>query len=308
MAVSQAEGGGTVYPRALLLSGLADALPAWQAAGNRILLTSRPYGLDEAGLARLGLTRAPLEPLPEPLQELFVSRWFHTLGRPELATSLLEAMGGRDDLAPLTENPMLLTAVCVLYDKGGRLPEDRYELYRSIVDGVLHSRYPGDAREREPALRRLEAIAHGMHAGEPGGTPRQTPTAEISWAETERLLEHFAESNPALAQGEVAAAVQREELLTRSGLLLPRPNQRAGFHHLSFQEFLAAQRIARRGEMRVEQVIRERATVPEWRPTLLFLFAAQVFNAEPEWGLELLGRRLARISQTRACIGAQDRR
>ena len=59
--------GATVYPRELLLSGLADALPAWEAAGNRTLLTSRPYGLDEAGLARLGLPRAPLEPLPRPL-------------------------------------------------------------------------------------------------------------------------------------------------------------------------------------------------------------------------------------------------
>ena len=79
--ISEARNGATVYPRALLLSGLADALPVWEAAGNRTLLTSRPYGLDEAGLARLGLPRAPLEPLPRPLQELFVTRWFHTLGR-----------------------------------------------------------------------------------------------------------------------------------------------------------------------------------------------------------------------------------
>ena len=53
--VSQHVQGETTYPRELLLSGLADALPDWQKAGNRILLTSRPYGLDEAGLHRLGL-------------------------------------------------------------------------------------------------------------------------------------------------------------------------------------------------------------------------------------------------------------
>jgi hypothetical protein len=148
--VSEAHDGATVYPRLLLLSGLADALPAWEKAGNRTLLTSRPYGLDEAGLARLRLPRAPLEPLPKPLQELFVRRWFHTLKREQLAGDLLEAMSSRDDLAPLSENPMLLTAMCVLYDKGGRLPEDRYQLYKGIVDNVLHARYPGDAREREP--------------------------------------------------------------------------------------------------------------------------------------------------------------
>ena len=302
VAVSEAHDGATVYPRALLLSGLADALPVWEAAGNRTLLTSRPYGLDEAGLGRLGFPRAPLEPMPEQLQKLFVRRWFHTLKREKLAGELLEAMGSRDDLAPLTENPMLLTAMCVLYDKGGGLPEDRYELYKSIVDGVLHSRYPGDAREREPVLRRLEAIAYGMHTGEPDEAPRQTPAAEISWNETERLLAHFAERNPSFGQGEVAAAVQHEELLTRSGLLLPRPNERAAFYHLSFQEFLAAQRIARGSEKRVTEVIDARVAVSEWRPTLLFLFAAQLFSKDPEWRLDLLGRLLE--GQDRAAVQA----
>ena len=37
-----------------------------------------------------------------------------------------------------------------------------------------------------------------MHTGEPDEAPRQTPAAEISWVETERLLAHFAEQNPAL--------------------------------------------------------------------------------------------------------------
>ena len=88
VSVSQHDRGVTTYPRELLLSGLADALPDWQKAGNRVLLTSRPYGLDEAGLHRLGLERAPLEPLPEPLQDLFVTRWFHTLGKADVIPDL----------------------------------------------------------------------------------------------------------------------------------------------------------------------------------------------------------------------------
>jgi hypothetical protein len=289
VAVSEPRDGTTAYPRELLLSGLADALPVWEKAGNRTLLTSRPYGLNEAWLARLGLERAPLEPLPWPLQALFVTRWFHTLGKAELTGQLLAAMRDRPDLAPLLENPLLLTAVCVLYDNGGRLPEVRYELYRSIVTVVLHSRYPGDAREREPVLRRLEAIAHGMHTGEPEGPKREAPAAEISWMETERLLAHFANLNPAYAQGQIEPAVQREELLHRSGLLVPKAGDRAAFYHLSFQEFLAAQRIVRTGTD-LDQVFRTRAPVAEWRLTLLFLFAAQLATRDPQWGFDLLAR------------------
>jgi hypothetical protein len=161
-----------------LLAGLADALPHWERAGNRTLLTSRPYGLDASGLSKLGLPTAPLEPLPKPLQDLFVTRWFHTLDKPALAAGLIATIHDRDDLAPLAENPLLLTALCVIYGNGRRLPEDRYHLYQKIVDNVLYNRYPGDARQREPVKARLEAIAHGMHTGEGLDEDRPTPSAE----------------------------------------------------------------------------------------------------------------------------------
>jgi hypothetical protein len=298
VAVSDTRDGRTVYPRELLLSGLADALPTWQDKGNRILLTSRPYGLDDAGLDRLGLPPAPLEPLPRPLQELFVERWFGTLGKSELIGGLLSTLRDRDELAPLTENPMLLTALCVLYDSGGRLPEDRHELYKRIVDNVLFHRFPGDASQRVPVRARLEAIALGMHRGE-RDSPRSSPAAEVACLEVDRMLAAFAGEDSSYERGCVAPAVRREELLTRSGLLLPRTGERAAFTHLSFQEFLAAERLLR-SEDDLEPVFRERAAVPEWRPTLMFLFAGKVAGRTPRWGSDLLARLLA--DQNRAAV------
>jgi len=288
--VTQVRDGLRLYPRALILSGLAAALPHWQRVGNRILLTSRPYGLDAAGLARLDLPTAPLEPLPHPLQELFVTRWFHTLDRPDLTACLLANIAERKDLRALAENPLLLAALCVIYGNGGRLPEDRYRLYQRIVENVLYNRYPGDASEREPVKARLEAIAHGMHTGEGLGEDRRAPNATASDRELERLLGHFAASNTAYESGVVEPAVRREELLARSGLLLPQSGARAAFHHLSVQEYLAAERIARISEDRtaLARVFRERGLVPEWRPTLVFLFSAVLFFRDAQWGLDLL--------------------
>ncbi len=228
MPVSETRAGATVYPRALLLSGLTDALYAWEAAGNRTLLTSRPYGLDEMELARLDMPRAPIEPLPEPLQHLFVTRWFHTLDQPELAEGLIQDLRDRDDLAPLAENPMLLTALCVVYGSGRRLPEDRYHLYQRVVDNVLFHRYPGDAREREPVKARLEAIALGMHIGEARRAADKLRPPRSATPKRSAISPRFAELNPAYQGGRVEPAIQREELLTRSGLLLPRPDDRAG--------------------------------------------------------------------------------
>lgn len=287
--VSDTRDGATVFPRDLLLSGLEDALPTWLKAGNRILLTSRPYGLDHDGLRKLGLPQAPLEPLPEPLQDLFIARWFHALGKPVQAYELVAAIREREDLGPLADNPMMLTALCVLWHSDHRLPMDRYELYRRIVENILDNRYPRNGRERASVAGRLGVVARGMHTGESADAPRLTPVAEISWIETERLLARFAELDPMTERGQVEAAFRREDLLNRSGLLLPRPNERVAFYHLSFQEFLAAQDLAQ--TLRdVEPVFRERGEVPEWRPTLLFLLAAQIGTWGAQWGLGVLSR------------------
>jgi hypothetical protein len=58
------ESRGDDLPRRNLLSGLADALPAWRKAGNWLLLTSRPYGLEAEDQRRLGLPLAELAELP----------------------------------------------------------------------------------------------------------------------------------------------------------------------------------------------------------------------------------------------------
>ena len=297
--ISEPREGHTNFPRALLLSGLQAALPAWEQAGNRVLLTSRPYGLDEGGLARLRLTRAPLEPVPEPLQALFIQRWFHALNQAPLADELLRDLQQRQELEPLRANPMLLTALCVIYGNGKRLPQDRYELYQRIVENVLYSRYKGDAQQREPVRRRLEAIAYGMHTGEHTGTPHTTPVAEVSWREVERNLQVFANQNPAYEQGQVEPAVRREELLTRSGLLLPRDGERAAFYHLSFQEFLAAEYLSRKlwDPAAVEELFAQRGAVAEWHSTLLFLFSSLVVNRDPQQGLDLLNNLATRLSR-----------
>ena len=280
--------GITVYPRELVLSGLADALPTWLKAGNRVLLTSRPAGMERAGLHRLGLDQAPLEPLPEELQDLFISRWFHTLGKPDSGPSLIAAIRDRDDLAPLVENPMLLTALCILHDSGGRLPEDRYRLCKRIVDNVLFNRFPGGSRETEPIKARLEAIALRMHEGDKN-EPRQSPAPEVGFGEVEQALREIAEEGWCEEDQRVEPAIRRDELLEKSGLLLPRPNEQVAFYHLSFQEYLAAERLLRFSDD-LEAIIRERSATPEWRLTLLFLFAGKVEAARPDWGARLLGR------------------
>jgi formylglycine-generating enzyme required for sulfatase activity len=190
---------------------------------------------------------------------------------------------------------MMLTALCVLWDSGGRLPEDRYELYRRIVSNVLFHRFRDEVRQREPARARLEAIAHGMHVGD-GESPRDSPAAEINYREIDRILRAFSADDQYNERGAVGPVARREELLTRSGLLLPRPGERAAFYHLSVQEFLAAERILRT-EDDLLPVFRARGVVAAWRPTLMFLFAGKIGAKTPRWGTDLLARLITELDR-----------
>jgi hypothetical protein len=55
---------------------LADAVARWTGAGNRVLVTSRPYGLNAEQQRKLALPHAPILGLDQPLQALLVRRWF----------------------------------------------------------------------------------------------------------------------------------------------------------------------------------------------------------------------------------------
>ena len=66
--------GQLIHPRQALLTGLANALPGWRKDGNRIVVTSRPYGLRPNERDRLGLPEVGLLPLDREVQHLFIKR------------------------------------------------------------------------------------------------------------------------------------------------------------------------------------------------------------------------------------------
>lgn len=294
---------GAHYPRDNFLTGLADALPRWTTHGHRVLLTSRPYGVDEADRQRLGLPQTDLALLPRELQDVFVQRWYAAAHAPDAETKsrgLIEHLDDRRDLDELRPNPMLLTALCVKYVENLRLPGDMYRLYDEVTDQVLYKRFTTEP-ERDVVRLRLSAVALAMHQGP--ASERVTPEAEVSFDEVDEALIELTKTDKAIEQAGVDASVRREALLSNSGLLLPRPNKRAAFYHLSFQEFLAAVRL-RRITDDVKTVLRARKSAPQWRRTLRFLFCAVADQKSPERALEAVSVLLDDLDPNRLAADA----
>jgi len=283
-----------IYPRACLLAGLADGRDYWTRAGNRILVTSRRYGLQSADVNRLGLTEAPLSELEDELQFLFIRRWYAATdpGRAEEdAKGLIDLLAERPELR---RNPMLLTALCVRYSEGRSLPEDQHDLYDKMINNVLFNRYRDNNPERAKVRGRLAAIALGMHTGDGIQINRITPEAAVSLDEVEHILADYAQLSPATEAGRTAAAERRDELLANSGLLVSSASDKARFYHFSFQEFLAAEHLAqtRREPDWFETVVRQRSLVSGWRLTLGFLFSRMLERNREQWALEAAERLL----------------
>ncbi|HBH53721.1 MAG TPA: hypothetical protein DDY91_17685 [Planctomycetaceae bacterium] len=262
-----------------LVAGLASACEDWNQRGHRVLLTSRPYGLTETEVGRLDLRSAPVLPLNEELQTLLVDRWFRCLeDDAETAATQADDMRGhvaaRSDLMDLVSNPMLLTAICVVYHEGKRLPQDRHDLYDRIVDNVLCNRFRHDEAERKLIRYRLGFIAHGMHTDEGAGQTRVAPEAQVDDAEVERLLLACRAENWFSEAVVKAVADSRQELLTTTGLFLPQGQGRAGFYHLTIQDFFAAERLLQMPDVNLEALFRTRGNVSQWRSTLNFVFGA----------------------------------
>jgi formylglycine-generating enzyme required for sulfatase activity len=288
-------------PRAMFISGLNSAAKTWTLRNNRLLLTSRPYAMSDAGAHKSPLRTAPISELDLPMRALLVERWFDALveqpdAAKEQSHDMLSQIAGRHDLQDLASNPMLLTAMCIVYLEGRRLPQDRHDLYDRIVDNVLYSRFP----EGSSVIRvrnRLAVVAYGMHTGEGLGEERSVPQAEATYHEIDRMFQQYLEQTSWTESGYTGAVEAREHLLSTTGLLLPRGEHRAGFYHFSFQEYLAAERIfdLRRDEL--VTVFVDRANVHEWRSTLTFLFALQLArHSSPQRSIDLLVRLLEELS------------
>ncbi|MFN5624579.1 MAG: SIR2 family protein, partial [Planctomyces sp.] len=293
-------------PKNVVVESLPLVLREWGQLGNRVLLTSRPYGLEDnqrQALQRAGAVSCSLQPLPDELQTLLVQRWFAVLpkyskGPLAEAAKMLQAVRSIPRVNELISSPLQLTAICVVYGQGGELPRDIHDLYNRLVRSSLSSRYQNDTVQVEQTRNRLARIAWGLHTGDPFESGRRNPLAEAGVEEMEQILTAHLKSNPQTDAGQVRVTQLREELLQRSGLLVPKAEGKAAFQHLSFQEFLAAEWFSKKNnDQQLLELYTTRGLVANWRETLKFLSGRRVDERDQSVMTDLAGQLLQHVEQ-----------
>ncbi|MFN5198617.1 MAG: formylglycine-generating enzyme family protein, partial [Planctomyces sp.] len=298
------------------LQTAADGTRTLQRLPLIVLKTIRPAGQQypvpqlppltqnqRQALQRAGAVSCSLQPLPEDLQTLLVQRWFAVLpkyskGPLAEAAKMLQAVRSIPRVNELISSPLQLTAICVVYGQGRELPRDMHDLYNRLVRSSLSSRYQNDTVLVEQTRNRLARIAWGLHSGDPFESGRRNPLAEAGFEEIDQILTAHLKSNPQTDAGQVRVTQLREELLQRSGLLVPKAEGKAAFQHLSFQEFLAAEWFSKKNnDQQLLELYTTRGLVANWRETLKFLSGRRVDERDQSVMTDLAGQLLQHVEQ-----------
>ncbi len=146
---------------------------------------------------------------------------------------LAHALAAKSEIRKMALNPLMLTALAVLYWNDKQLPEQRAELYESILAWLATARdreTEGSRVSADECLDRLGCLAFGMQCAKGG---RMTAVEKGGAAEFLQAL--------VPRKKEAIAFLEREEV--DSGIIVS-ASAEIRYAHLTFQEFLAARELA----------------------------------------------------------------
>jgi hypothetical protein len=166
----------------------------------------------------------------------------------------------------MARNPVMLTALAVVHWNERRLPEQRADLYESILIWLARSREQRPERPTaERCLMLLQQLALAMQNAPKG----RAVQVSKGWA-ADALAPHFREVPDAERLQRAQDFLGQEEV--DSGIIVSRASE-VSFRHLTFQEYLAAKAIAgMKDEAQQELLLSgDRIYNPEWREVVLLL-------------------------------------
>ncbi len=256
---------------------------------NRFVVTSRPRSYESDAKQRLAplYAECAIRDFDDDDMSAFARSWYTTVtvdrrgdtvaareAAVTQAEDLLRAIRADERIKTLAHNPLLLSVLAMVHQRGVGLPQRRAELYDECTDmllGYWDQTKGGEAartlanlgflnRTEKRAL--LEPIALWFH--ERGEHGLEATKEELEEQITEQFTAIFGDTTEKARE---RATVFLGVIDKRAGLLVERVTGVYAFAHLTFQEYLAARAIADREDY-IDYTLK-RLHKPWWREVLL---------------------------------------
>ncbi|MEM8642801.1 MAG: GUN4 domain-containing protein [Cyanobacteria bacterium P01_G01_bin.54] len=244
------------------------------------ILTSRPAGYDHYEADKLSTTLR-VRRFNDDQRDQFIQRWYHCQERyarggrdtpdvkktaDDAAEQLIAQINQREELRAMAQNPLMLSMIAAFHRfyPGGTLPQKRTMLYQDICQMQLEDRPRAKRIEMlllcKDSQKVLQGIALEMVQRNCTTLP-QTDMIALAKTYLEQVTDEV-----------VCPEMFLDQIVKVSELLVEREADEYEFAHLSFQGYLAATEINRRG---LETLLVENWDKAWWRETIL-LYAIQM--------------------------------
>jgi DNA polymerase III delta prime subunit len=266
--------------RDALFQAFLAILRAWPKC--QVIVTSRPIDLDRL-VSDLKFHHVTVAPFADEEIRAYVGRWVHALfdkdptkvaGRVEVeyTRELIEAVYARPDLRRLAISPVMLSALCVVYSYGNKLPEGRTELYRETTRLLLAARDKVREAKGYGGVRVQEALSALALAMMGGADPNAPKIREIGFTEAAGAVASIVRG-PAF---DIPSAPARKAALCEwlrfeceySGVIEEIGRGQLQFKHLTFQEYLAAAQLSLLEREEWWAIVKTRLVDLQWRETI----------------------------------------
>ncbi|NEQ50575.1 MAG: NACHT domain-containing protein [Leptolyngbya sp. SIO3F4] len=204
--------------------------------------------------------------------EQFVRRWFSSKLDEESGTAdrFWEMLQQDENTSAkeLAQTPLLLTFLCLVYDRSQVLPPVRSTLYGKALDILLEDWAAEKRLERDPIYQGLHTDLEKELLSEIAYQSFEADQLFFSEQEiTERITEFLAGTLDAPKYLDGAAVLKAIEV--QQGVLVERATDTYSFSHLTLQEYLAAQYIS--SQWFIEEIVTKHLTDERWREVFLLV-------------------------------------
>lgn len=173
----------------------------------------------------------------------FIQNWFH--GNPKTALHCWEKLKGSPQLNEMASVPLLLTLLCIAYNRRKDFPANRAELYEEAIDALLRDWDATRDIERDEVYKHLsQKYKKSMFARIAWGTfgenmyfiPERTLTRQI-----EQYIKNLPGFKPEESEPDSYTVLKAIE--AQHGIFVERAKKVHSFAHLTFQEYFTAKYI-----------------------------------------------------------------
>jgi len=239
--------------RGLLLQAI-QALVSALPDQTQFIVTARPYAYTDPRWRLKDFDAFFLTPFDQEQREQFVNGWYAAASKrfmlknadlKQRIPDLIDRVEAQPHLRELAERPLLLTLISTLHASGGRLPEDRAELYKNSVELLLYHWRREPFRDSDgqalllddtELLKCLQTLAYQSHQAQREQQDARH-TADIPQT---AILAAFEPLLDKLGRDDLLAFLQQH-----TGILIAREQNSFAFPHRSFQEYLAMGHLTR---------------------------------------------------------------